>query len=142
MNLDHDFDQMSKLSEDQKKSLSKMEHFYFPNSSGHLRRMHTRVKLLGKIQPRGDIFHPHRVSAPLALVFFDCFMAKKQKPVGFTGLCSLRKIHVSLFDLKFFEILFFDIVNYFKHSIPGGLTSRPSFAYINSEHSCPILCRC
>ena len=36
MNLDHDFVQMRKLSEDQKKGLSKQWNTFFsPNSSGH-----------------------------------------------------------------------------------------------------------
>ena len=36
MNLDHDFVQVSKLGEDQKKRSSpKMEHFFSPNSSRH-----------------------------------------------------------------------------------------------------------
>ena len=75
MNLDHDFVQVSKLSEDPKKrSLPKKEHFFSPNSSGHLRSdahqsqtigedadvHHTVLKLLGGILPNhwGDI-SPH-----------------------------------------------------------------------------------
>ena len=82
MNLDHDFVQVSKLSEDQKikRSSPKMEPFFL-NSSGHLRSdVHQRqiigwdadvdhtqtigedtVKLLGYIPPS------RRVSAPLLL---------------------------------------------------------------------------
>ena len=76
MNLDHDFVQVSKLSEDQKKGLlqnwnafipqiqvktkkkrrssPKMEHFFTPNSSGHLRSdAHQRQIIGGDISPPG-----------------------------------------------------------------------------------------
>ena len=82
MNLDHDFFQVSKLSEDQKKtSLPKMEHFFSPNSSGGLRsdahqsqiilegmQMKTILKFLGGYSQTigGDISrHPSRVLGPL-----------------------------------------------------------------------------
>ena len=50
MNLDHDFVQVSKLSEDQKKkkrSLPKLEHFFSPNSSGHLRSEAHQRQIIG-----------------------------------------------------------------------------------------------
>ena len=67
MNLDHNILQMSKLSEDQKKGLhqkwntffpnsgedqkkrssSKMEHFFSPNSSGHLRSDAHQSQIIG-----------------------------------------------------------------------------------------------
>ena len=53
MNLDHDFVQVSKLGEDQKKGLhQKWNTFFPPNSSGQLRSdvAYTRVKLLGRMQ--------------------------------------------------------------------------------------------
>ena len=50
MNLDHDFVQVSKLSEDQKKlkrSSPKMEHFFSPNSRGHLRSDAHQSQIIG-----------------------------------------------------------------------------------------------
>ena len=78
MNLDHDFVQVSKLSEDQKKRSSpKMEHCFPPNSSGDLRSDAHRSQIIGRdadedhtqiiggIQSNywGDISPP--ISAPL-----------------------------------------------------------------------------
>ena len=93
MNLDNDFVQVSKLNEDQKKVFfkkgkkgllqKKKEHFFSPNSSGHLRSVahysqiiggnadvdHTQtiggdaVKLLREIYPP----IPPRISAPLPI---------------------------------------------------------------------------
>ena len=81
MNLDHDFFQVSKSSEDQtKKVFTKTGTLFSPNSSGDLRsdahrsqifggmQMKTILKLLGRIQSSywGDISpHPLRVLAPL-----------------------------------------------------------------------------
>ena len=102
MNLDHDFDQVSKLSEDRKKRSSlKMEHF--PNSGEVQKKglhqkwnsffpriqvdtyaqMHTRVKLLGgdTVKLLGDISsHTPRVLAPLELSFL-WFKAAKCKGI-------------------------------------------------------------
>ena len=87
-------------------------------------------------------FHEH----PLAVVLLVCFgffrLLFWQESVGFAGLCRLRESHFSRECLKFFKILFSVTVNYYKYCIPGAVTSRPSFVCINSEHSCPILCRC
>ena len=48
MNLDHDFVQESKLSEDQKKRFSpKMELFFPPHSSGHLRSDAHQSQIIG-----------------------------------------------------------------------------------------------
>ena len=50
MNLDHDFFQVSKLSKDQKKkkrSSPKLEHFFPPNSSGHLRSEAHQRQIIG-----------------------------------------------------------------------------------------------
>ena len=49
MNLDHDFVQVSKLSEDQKKKRfsPEMEHFFSPNSSGHLRSDAHQSQIIG-----------------------------------------------------------------------------------------------
>ena len=84
MNLDHDFFQVSKSS-DQKKGLHLRWNTFFPNSSGDLRsdahrsqifggdaQMKTILKLLGEIQSNywGDICPTSlRVSAPLTAGF-------------------------------------------------------------------------
>ena len=48
MNLDHDFVQVNILSEDQKKRSSpKMEHFFSPNLSGHLRSDAHQSQIIG-----------------------------------------------------------------------------------------------
>ena len=48
MNLDYDFVQVNKFSEDQKKGISKkMEHFFPQIQVDTYTQMHTRVKLLG-----------------------------------------------------------------------------------------------
>ena len=51
MNLDHDFVQVSKLSEDPKKRSSpKMEHFFPLNSSGHLRSDAHQGQIIGGME--------------------------------------------------------------------------------------------
>ena len=48
MNLEHDFVQVSKLSEDQtKRSSPKMEHLFSPNSSGNLRSDARQRQIIG-----------------------------------------------------------------------------------------------
>ena len=72
MNLDHNFFQVSKLSEDQKKRSSPKERkLCFPNSSGDLRsnahqsqiiggmQVQTILKLLGEIQSNWGDISPH-----------------------------------------------------------------------------------
>ena len=87
MNLDHDFFQVSKLSENQKqRSSPKMEHFFSPNSSGHLRSDAHRSQIIGghadvdhtqiiggdTVQLLGGYIPPSRISAPLHMfVFFQ-----------------------------------------------------------------------
>ena len=70
MSLDHDFFQVSKLSEDQKKSLPKMEH----NSSGDLRSHAHHSQIIGGDADAdhtqiigGDAVNPHpsQILAPL-----------------------------------------------------------------------------
>ena len=53
MNLDHDFFQVSKLSEHQKKNSPKVEHFFSPNSRGDLRSDAHQSQIIG-----GDISPP------------------------------------------------------------------------------------
>ena len=64
MNLEHDFVQVSKFSEDHKKKRSspKMEHFFSLNPSAHLRSNAHQSQIIGGI-------YPPRVSAPLATSF-------------------------------------------------------------------------
>ena len=49
-----------------------------------------------------------------------------KKNVGFAGLCSLRKIHFSPEDLKFFEI-FFRTVNYTQILYPPRCNVQTKF---------------
>ena len=82
MNLDQDFFEVSKLSEDQKKRSSpEMEHFFSPKSSTDLRsdapqsqifggdavEDHTQIVGGDKIKLLGGIYIPPRVSAPLLI---------------------------------------------------------------------------
>ena len=48
MNLDHDFVQVSKLSEDQKKVFTKNGTLFSPNSSGHLRSDAHQSQIIGE----------------------------------------------------------------------------------------------
>ena len=89
MNLDHNFVKVSKLSEDQKRKRSspKLERFFSPDLSGHLRSDAHQSQIIGwdadvdhtetiggEIQPNywGDISPPlPRVSAPLIIVLIQ-----------------------------------------------------------------------
>ena len=84
MNLDQDFFQVSKLSEDQKKrSSSEMEHFFLPNSSTDLRSDAHQSQIIGgdadedhtqiaggyAVKSLREIYPP-QVSAPLLASIF------------------------------------------------------------------------
>ena len=65
MNLDHDFVQVSKLSKDKKRSSPKMEHFFSPNSSGHLRSdAHQRQIIRGN----ADVDHTQTIGDTVKLL--------------------------------------------------------------------------
>ena len=91
MNLDHDFVQVSKLSEDQKKQVfTKNGKLFSPNSSEHLRSDAHQSQIIGEdadvdhnqtiegIQSNywGNISpHPRRVSAPLIKSVLFCWFS-------------------------------------------------------------------
>ena len=92
MNLDHDFVQVSKLSEDQKKRSSpKMEHFFSPSSSGHLRSDAHQSQIIGR---DADVYHTQTIGGDTAKLLGDI-----SPPPGF-GIPAKQFVEMLLLQNK------------------------------------------
>ena len=105
MNLNHDFVQVSKLSEHQKKRSSlKMEHFFSPNSSGHVRSDAHQSQIIGGdadvdhtqtiggdiVKLLGGYIPPPGFGTPESKAVFTCLTIRFR-----SSLSNLSRLHVT-----------------------------------------------